>query len=331
MITEPSSFFNVQLQNILQTTENNSLIVQSDLAKFADTVNKQFEDRFSDLGNYFRNLASFDQNKADADISFIEGRLQSFTKDTANDEEILTTQTEALMIGMLTVETTDLASDIVKATAVISQSVNPLDPSPGDILESYQLVAQAVTSLASAGVTAVEFKDFVESKKNIAEKFNLNYEFLNNSRRIVAGFKGGSNEIDFQNKTEWFLNEYTAYDPKVQRQDLVVYQTNWEAFVDEACERIFGAHLVPSHVVKSVFIDHDSCRKSKNLVQRLMTTYADMYEYQFDFIETLAQAVRARNAKRYAEGLSSSYNDQEDTENSEKKYLCTGSQPSVFT
>ena len=302
--------FEVQLQNILQTTESSQLVIQADLVKFTDTVTDQFKDHFHSLENYFTNLALYDKKIADADISFIEGRLDSWRRDTEKDEKDLTKRTEDLMIGMLAAASTELVSEIHKAVLVVASAANPLDPSPGDIIDSYDAVARAASNLVKAGITAAKFKQFVETKKAIVEKFALNYEFLNNTRRIVAEFSNVRDEDEnvFQNKTQWFLDEYTAYDPKVQRQELVAYQTNWESFVDEACETIFDAQAGTSQVIKVVFANKGDCRESKTLVQKLMATYGEMYEYQFDYIKTLSDAVKARNAERYSEELGSRYN-----------------------
>ena len=77
-----------QISSIKGAVENTKLELQSSLEKFTGEIKKYFEasvgNRFANLRNYFRKVASFDADIAKADTIFITVKLDEFKKTAAD-------------------------------------------------------------------------------------------------------------------------------------------------------------------------------------------------------------------------------------------------------
>ena len=296
-----------RLEGISNSIETQTLEIKTDLLEFTDQIKQYFDNglgqRFGALETYFKALATFDGNKAEADIGFINGRLKSFTDQIADILPDLKERMQAMIIGSITANAADLAQRIAQLVVTIATGSNPFDPEPADVMDAANEVAQSTVSLIKAVRLQTQFSKLTNLGIQIGTKFGQNYDYLIKVKAIVAGLREKKTTSNLDKEIQIFLKNYTDYDPQVQKQDLTEYATTWEQFVEQACETLYAGGTVASAVVEAVFAGRGDCMKTAVQVQQIMEIYSEMYDYQFDFMETLATSARAYLAKIYSENL----------------------------
>eukprot|EP00794_Sanderia_malayensis_P006424 gene6424-7157_t len=297
-----------QLASISTQIEQQTLEIKANLAEWADEiktfVSQDTGRKFSALEEYFQGIADFDERKANADIAFIAGRLTGFD-DQINElkpdleERLMGIINGSLLANM--VDTVQRAGELVVKSAF---ACNPLDPDPGAVIDSVNDLAQSVVNVMRSEALKRLFGAVVDQTTSVAKRISENNDFIENVRTIVTDLP---NQVDdneaFTEKTTEFLDKYAEYDPKVQRQEIAAMEGSWEAFIEEGCDTMFAGGTAASGVVESIFANKGDCLTTHAKINKLVETFSEIYDYQFDLMETLATAVRAYQSKFFSRRL----------------------------
>eukprot|EP00794_Sanderia_malayensis_P006435 gene6435-7167_t len=301
-----------QLASISTQVEQQTLEIKANLAEWTDEiktfVSQDTGRRFSALEEYFQGIADFDKRKANADIAFIAGRLTGFD-DQINElkpdleERLMGIINGSLLANML--DTVQRAGELVVKSAF---ACNPVDPDPGAVIDSVNDLAQSVVNVMRSEALKRLFGAVVDQTTSVAKKMSENNDFIEKVKTIVTDLP---NQVDdnkaFTEKTTEFLDKYAEYGPKVQRQEIAAMEGSWEAFIEEGCDTMFAGGTAASSVVESIFANKGDCLTTNAKINKLVETFSEIYDYQFDLMETLATAVRAYQSKFFSQRLDTSF------------------------
>ena len=102
-----------------------------------------------------------------------------------------------------------------------------------------------------------------------------------------------------------FLNEYTNYDPVFTAGAFGKIGTLLAETIEDLCSLIFEGETSLSSIHQTIFAaGHGSCINAKTDVERLLATYDEMYDFQFDLMEAMAEFARATVSMKSAQEIS---------------------------
>ena len=78
------------------------------------------------ISTYFKTLAKFDQDIAQADVGYIDGKLKEFREKTTKVQEKLNNDVNTLMGIVEATLTAQLISEIARLASVIVENSNPI-------------------------------------------------------------------------------------------------------------------------------------------------------------------------------------------------------------
>ena len=297
-----------QLSAISAQIDQRAIEAKANLAEFAyeikTFVSENTGQRFAALESYFKGMADFDHRKANADIGYIVGRLSSFDEAVKKAQPSVEKKITAIVIGSVVSSGLDVVQRGVELVVKSIFACNPVDPDPGAVFDAANEFAQSVVNLARSAKLAATFKTAFEQTTDIAKRLSQNNDFIETVREIVTNLPNYlQSKVEFSKLTTEFLNKYSAYDPKVQRQEIAKVGTDWEVFLGEACETLFAGGTAAAAIVQTTFAAKGECLTTQGDISNMVEIYSEIYDYQFDLMETLATAVRAYQSSFFAERL----------------------------
>ncbi|ESO84584.1 hypothetical protein LOTGIDRAFT_168649 [Lottia gigantea] len=279
-----------------------------------ETISNQFRDEvqtnFQELSSYFSSLADYDKTKADADIAYIDGQLEVFKAkitSVSNSVEHKFTTILNLAIGSNVAE---LLQKTVKVGVALVSMANPIgkiigDSSVLDFMDALNDLAQAgVTTAVIARLSDQEFPDLIQQAIDLGTKFADNEGQLGDARIFIDKMKDGEDAVETAND---FLGKYNDYTPKVLLADITSFGAKWETVAEDLCEAAFSAESAGSALIEIGLASTGDCVNVGNEIEELITYYEELYEYQFDFMDSLSDAARAYLAYKKANDLKSAY------------------------
>ena len=299
-----------QLSAISAQIDQRAIEAKANLVEFVNEiksfVSEETGQRFAALEEYFKGIADFDRRKANADIGYITGRLKSFDEAVQELQPTLEEKVTAVVIGSVVssaVETVQRGIElIVKTIAACNPTDGELDP--GAIFDAANEFAQSIVTLTRSSKLADTFKTAFEQTSSVARRLSENNEFIRTVREIVKKLPDLlKSNTDFSQTTTQFLTKYSDYDPKVQRQEITKVGTDWEVFLGEACDTLFAGGTAAAAIVQGTFAGRGDCLTTQGDISKMMEIYSEIYDYQFDLMETLATAVRAYQSQFFANRL----------------------------
>ncbi|ESO86732.1 hypothetical protein LOTGIDRAFT_175994 [Lottia gigantea] len=279
-----------------------------------ETISNQFrgevQTNFQELSSYFSSLADYDKTKADADIAYIDGQLEVFKAkitSVSNSVEHKFTTILNLAIG---INVAELLQKTVKVGVALASMANPIgkiigDSSVLDFMDALNDLAQAgVTTAVIARLSDQEFPDLIQQAIDLGTKFADNEGQLGDARIFIDKMKDGEDAVDTAND---FLGKYNDYTPKVLLADITSFGAKWETVAEDLCEAAFSAESAGSALIEIGLASTGDCVNVGNEIEELITYYEELYEYQFDFMDSLSDAARAYLAYKKANDLKSAY------------------------
>ena len=286
-----------------QTIENKANLVEF-VNEIKTFVSEESGRRFAALEDYFQGMADFDEEKANADIGYIDGRLESFDVAVKKLQPSIEKKLEAVVIGSVVGSAVEMVQRGVELVVKSIFACNPIDPDPGAVFDAANDFAQSVVEVARSSKLADTFKTVFDETSSVGRRLSENNDFITTVKEIVKTLPTQlSNNAEFADLTTKFLGNYSAYDPKVQSQELAKIATDWETFIGEACDTLFSGETAASAIVETVFASMGQCLTTHGEISMMMEIYTEIYEFQFELMETLATAVRAYQSKFFASRL----------------------------
>ncbi|KAK6179634.1 hypothetical protein SNE40_011948 [Patella caerulea] len=276
-----------------------------------DDIASYLKDNFSALGNYFSSLATYDTQKSAADVAFVQGMLNTFDSQIKTSSGPLTRKLTLLFQLAFGATAADLLSKIASLVLAIVGACNPLEyilgsPDLNDIVDRANDVAQV-------GVNIARLITFITTiLPNLADKAQiLNTGFAKNSAflKIVGDLASGLNGNDpgIVDKSNRFLQMYNDYSPAVQKSQISALGAAWETAIEEICDIAFDGSTVASALVEAGIAGKGDCLTINEDMAKYISINEQIFEFQFELIESLAQAVRAKLAFGMAEKLQIAY------------------------
>ena len=196
-----------QLDRILQVLNE----YQATSLKIANELKSHITQKFSELRSYYEQVADFNAEIAEADISFIQGRLTSIQERVDSVADVFHKKYTDLLFKTLFAAGLEVAEEMIQLGVAIADSMNPLawllgGASANDILNAVQEVADAIAKLAK-GFALLAIWNSVNDKANeINDKIQDNKDFLDAVKYIVFEVS-----LEFETSKAIFLSKYAEY------------------------------------------------------------------------------------------------------------------------
>ena len=192
--------------------------------------------------------------------------------------------------------TFNVAEHALRFGVAIAESFNPLKSLFGgttlsDILDATAAFATALTDIASAVNLQAQVQNLQDKAKDLASRFDSNDGSIKKVLDLIEDVDD-SNAAQFEKLRKDFIDNYTAYSPAVKRPELEAIEEYWTGVVTEACDGIDGLDSASSAPAVTAVKAEGLCWRLPMTIKEMMATYMEIYDFQFDLMETLAQAMR---------------------------------------
>ena len=313
-IDYPAFLSLTEMDRILQVVQNQETALHELTQWLKSELSKTINERFKGLQSYFQKVEAFNREKSKADIGYINGRLNKYGKAISSLSTQLGEKLDEILkhaIAAVTLEITEATIQVGLAAAVL---MNPLEKlfggsSAGDFMDRTAKLADKLSQAVELAKMSESFDELVAKTNSISTRLNANANFLENVRGIIDSLEQEPSTVDFETKKQEFLSQYTAYDPQVEKPELAGMVTTWENLVEDSCEVILGTESALAATVKGKVRGSGLCPKTKVLAQEMIATYEEVYDFQFELIETMASYLRAATAIDAASSIAADYED----------------------
>ena len=281
-INYPEQLRSSQLAAISTQIDQQTIKIKANLAEFVGEiksfVSEESGKRYAALEGYFQGLADFDRKKAKADVGFIEGRLISFDNAVKKLKPNVEKKLSAIIIGSITSSAVNMAQKIAELVIKSIAACNPLELDPGAAIDAANELAQSIVTVARSAKLNDLFKSVFLETARVSKKLSENYDFIKIVREVVDILPMElDNNIEFSDLTSKFLAKYSDYDPKVQRQEITKVGTDWEAFLEEACETLYAGDTEAAAIVQTVFASRGDCLTTQGDISQMMEIFSEIY------------------------------------------------------
>lgn len=282
---------NLKTSQILKLTQKNTV----DLQVVARTIQNNIQDRFKQLGTYFEQVAEYQQSKLNADVMYLKGRIEMYSKRFDDNIKELQSSIKTLLENYNRVAVADVAQAGVKMTIRIAKAGNPFkwltdSGNSDDILESATEIAVASRLLTETIQSSEGFDKLLEFSKEIALKLKNNEamlkvvkDIIDNATCIVEVVGQG-----FEAQQSQFLEDYNNYSPQVTKDDLAKLDSYWGLFIDGICDGIESSESIIAQSIRGFEETKRKCREAKTIASKLIETQMEIYDLQFELMETMA-------------------------------------------
>ena len=307
--------FKTRLQQIQLDTVVNSLFQQHETSKkIAHSLQKYLSDGFNGIKQYFKKVAEFDGEIAAADIAYIRGALDSF-KEVLSDSQPEVAET---VNSILQAASGVTAVDVVKAGIVlvtdIAESCNPfkflLGGGGGDVAESAQELSKAIAKVAKSDRLLAAFDTMSKRSIEISRKISENDKVLKAVQNLVYGKYETIDE--FEKIKNSFLTEYNDYSPKVTRPEIEEMSEYWITVVSIGCDLIDDSNTIVGDI-RAAF-KNGGCIDAPRQIQKMISVFTEIYDFQFDLMDSMAAYIRAEVVKNSAEEIQSDFDTIKDSD-----------------
>ncbi|XP_068713477.1 uncharacterized protein [Montipora capricornis] len=264
----------------------------------------------SGISSYFSSLASYDEGIANADVAFIQGELDKYETALRNVEQSLKDQFTTAMALMQATALANLVEEAALLVVKIIENCNPLrvifgGSEPGDIIEKAADVANA----ASKVVRATALFDSLDRLQADSLLITVSFVGENSNRAQLSLIKSIVDKIrnnqagDIGADAGKFLQDYAGYTPQVDRSRLAHNDALWSAFKDSTCEILNGDVGIAGSIPQSIAGGMLVCENLEGTLAQFFTLRDDIFDFQFQLIDSLAKVVRGNIAKRLAQNI----------------------------
>ena len=264
----------------------------------------------SGISSYFAGLANYDEGLANADVVFIQGELEKYETATRDVDEKLKEEFRTAMGLMEATALANFAGEAALLAARIVENCNPLrvifgGSEPGDIMEQSGEVANAASKVVKATTLFISLESLDSDSLKITEAFvgeSSNKAQLTRLKSLVDKIRNNQTG-DIGAYADKFVEDYADYTPQTDRSHLAQNNALWSAFKEATCEILNGdvgiAGSIPQAVAGGMLI----CENLEGTLAQFFTLREDIFDFQFQLVDSLAKVVRGNIAKRLAQNI----------------------------
>ena len=292
-----------QIEEILKTVQQQGFSISE--------VARVVQNRFGELRNYFYQVQDFNKKKANADISYINAMIFTYKNQLRNISYDVGNKTASILVSAMVSASADLVEKTAQAVIAFAQMLNPLRQifggSPTEFIDRMADVSNTIANVISSERLNNYFTTLQRRTKRLRVKLDKNSKFLETVRKLVSSVN--ENDDNFGSVKKEFLDKYADYTPEVRKPEITEVGEFWNQIIEEACTIIKdpGTPGIAAGAVESKVNYEGYCWKAKAKVQGMIETLEQIYDFQFDLIETLASCMRAKTAIEAATEISADY------------------------
>ena len=302
----------VQLKNIVDTAAAGT---KKSLEQFTNELTSVINDRFEQLGDYFSTLAEFDGDIAKADIGYIVAALEKFSEKRRKLSSKFEELSERLLVTTTTLAAVNAAAAMLKAalTATLAAASAATGDFGGlvDTMDKMNEAADATLNVVKTARVAIFIKSVKKDMSKITKGLKTNAKLLENAKNIVLWESGkGSADPALMEKIRYeFLQAYNDYDPQVNSADIARINEGMENILNVIKESLEGVTETGSIVIaagKTAIIASGDIEAMASVIPQIIALMESQFEYQFDYMDSLAAYLRAKLAQSSVQQLQAS-------------------------
>ena len=270
-------------------------------------LDKNLQTAVKGISKYFHGLAKYDEAIAQADVTFLTDKLKEFD----DKAETLSAKVEKDIKDAMTALLVTQAAQVIEESTIlglkIAEHANPLKVifggvEAGDIYEQTAEVARSVQELARGSALMANLKSVYEDLSGLAKDFKDNADQISNLNDMVEAIKKNKiEEIGFD--ADKFIKGYGDYTPKVDKARLAQNDALWAAFKGSTCDLLFGAQGVGASVSQGVVGGMLLCERLEGTLAEFAALRENIFDFQFDLVDSLARVVRGNVAKKLSQSI----------------------------
>ena len=188
---------------------------------------------------------------------------------------------------------------------------NSGDYDANDVLDRADDLAKAGVDVKKAKKLSEVYAKALVMAQNVGEYFEKNKKFLDHVKKMVWAFttvkEGEEKSYMFVDKSEEFLRLYRDYDPNVKRGEIVKFGALIQELANQACDLVFEGISVGSASSAGYVVTTGDCITLPADLAALNEVYTQMYDFQFELMDALAEIVRGTLAFISADELSKAF------------------------
>ncbi len=260
---------------------------------------------FSDLSDYFQEVEQFNLQITEADISFEAGRIKTYQGDLTT---VLYEAKKTLRQGAFAAIGLDILQKGIELTLTLIDVIVPaLFGGGGSAQDAFDATTDLLVALSNekrAQHVKDSFKVLKSKSQTIADGLKSNSDFLETVEDIVNSNLQGEK---FQEAKSDFLLKYGEYNPAVGKSEITALGATWETLLDEACNLIENTDSLLS-------IDEQTkgsklCVDARPIVAEMVELYSEIFEFQFQLVDSLAFSMKSQNAIEAAKDMQREFNE----------------------
>lgn len=204
---------------------------------------------------------------------------------------------------MLSILGANLYEEMYKLAVSILTNSNPLKliftgPDVVDVMDRAGAIANAASNLIKGSALFMALTSLSQDTSNLASAFWENGKQIKSMNKLVEKIKQGNDGID--EDSDAFLKEYGNYTPQLDSSTLAANDALWSAFKDAMCDVLNGDVGIGGSIPKSIVGGKLLCERLDGTLAQFFTLRADIFDFQFQMVDSLAATVRGNLAKRFA-------------------------------
>ena len=259
------------------------------------------------ISGYFDGLAKFDQDIAQADVTFLKDKLQEFDEKAKTLSEKVEKDIKDAMKALLVTQAAQVIEESVILKLKIAEHMNLIKVifggvEAGDIYEQTAEVARSLQELARGSALMANLRSVYDDMSALAKDFKDNAGQISNLHVMVEAIK--KNKIaDIGLDADKFIKGYGDYTPKVSTSRLAKNDALWAAFKGSTCDLLFSAQGVGAAVTQGVVGGMLLCERLEGTLAEFAALRENIFEFQFELVDALARVVRGNVARKLAQSI----------------------------
>ena len=260
------------MQQILEQTVLRTVSLQ--IAELRHFMEMDFDELTSvvnefkyDLGHYFNELAKYDQDKAQADVDFIYGRLDDYAEKLDESASNLIPKLDSLFYQACHTVSFEIAGLTRKLATALQQTFRPIPPNAGviEVMDAIDELAVATVDIVRLEFLKTEIFPLIEAICN--DMLTAVYE-NGVFHEVVLNMIYAAEDKDMTNKDleayyTAFLREYNAYNPGITVEMIAEFGAIMDQTIDELCELIYSGTTIETAPGMYTFANKGDCFYTK--------------------------------------------------------------------
>ena len=174
-----------------------------------------------------------------------------------------------------------------------------------DLVETANELLATGANLRAIGALGQNLVKTIKKIKEIYSGILDNKHFLRNVRKIMPSSNPDITSEEFNHAKKVFLQQYTDYSPKVRRVEITQAGEMFNNIIDELCGMLDDARGPWAYVVAGQVHYNGNCYKLMSAVSTMTSYNEQLYEFQFEYMDALAEYMRTSTARSAAREINS--------------------------